>query len=209
MSGGMGRRRAVHAEQVAATEDYLTAVTREAGRAAILRARAAAAAYDELRFASGPGRIDRVGQRFGVLLVEGRAAPSPSGQPRWLCLCGCGRRVVIYAQLLVEVDGCVVCRAVARMAAREKEREGWAGRKQQEVVVAGRARDAVTQMAQVEDVGRWVPPVLTPERRREVLWQLGRAARGAGEPWREVVELCGEEIAGELRAAEMMERGEA
>jgi hypothetical protein len=37
-----------------------------------------------------PKILDRTGQRFGRLIVEGRGEDTSQGKPRWRCLCECG-----------------------------------------------------------------------------------------------------------------------
>lgn len=39
---------------------------------------------------------DITGQRFGRLTVLRRAKPNKWGQPRWTCLCDCGRQHAVY-----------------------------------------------------------------------------------------------------------------
>lgn len=44
--------------------------------------------------------IDLIGQRFGRLLVVGRASNDRTGNAQWLCQCDCGRAIVRQSRSL-------------------------------------------------------------------------------------------------------------
>ncbi len=46
------------------------------------------------------GQRIQLGQRWGQLEVLAKAESTPSGQPRWLCRCDCGRETVVIASNL-------------------------------------------------------------------------------------------------------------
>lgn len=57
-----------------------------------------------------PKFIDLTGQRFGKLTVLTRVEDGPGHNKRWLCLCDCGRRVVVFGHNLKKgTNACVYC----------------------------------------------------------------------------------------------------
>jgi len=70
-----------------------------------------------------PRQVDMVGERYGRLVVLGRATSDPSGRSRWFCRCDCGADVVALRQTLREGDT-KSCGCLRREKARANGKRG-------------------------------------------------------------------------------------
>ena len=176
--------------------DYLAAKT-DAEAADIVAKIQASGGYQLKR--GRPSQV-LVGQTFGRLSVVCEGGGNHRGAALWCCRCACGTRKVVAAQDLqrgsTESCGCL-------------RRELWAAKSS--------ARKPAVRVAPVIVVKPYAAPkppprpVPVPTDRRAMLLHLGRSMRAGRDraSWDEVAADCGQEIADELRAEAMTERGVA
>lgn len=212
------RLAALEAEQLDATHQWLDADT--PAKQALARARATkvlAALAAGRRRGQGWESVGR-GDRFGMLLVVERGAPDGVGKGRWLCLCDCGGRTAVRTRVLMRCMPSCGCRTGSPAhwgplkPKSSAKAPGIAQKKLPAVVTLNVTSDATSAalggkndvppmipVPQVAETPHGVPP--NPPSRRETLLSLGRSLRSPKDrhSWRYVADLCGEDVAAELR----------
>ena len=87
--------------------------------------------------------VDLVGQRFGRLIVLGRAT-SKNNSPRWLCKCDCGNETIVYANALksgkTRSCGCLHSEVSARVLPKSVTKHGQHGTRLYRIWQAMKAR---------------------------------------------------------------------